>query len=198
MNKQYIPLIAFTILAIIQLVIPASMIFRSEKALTTGQSYLIRVRPVDPYDVFRGRYVTLANEGFNYRDIPEDSRSLLKEGSHFYALLGVDEEGFAYIRDISLDIPEEDYLKMEYNLDGVVVNPFDRFYLQQDVAPKVEKAFNEAGWNKTEATYISVRIKDGVGVIEELFILGMPVEEIIRELSDEAKSDDEKLKPPSE
>lgn len=199
MNKTVISLIAFAILAVAQLAIPGSMLFRSESTLSSGELYKIRTRPVDPYDIFRGRYVALSIEGFGYHDIPEKQRSMLVEGSTFYAKLALDSEGFAHIKSITLKPPKGDYLTMKYNLDGIVVNPFDRFYLQQDTAPEIERLFNEAGWDAQKNSYLTVKIKRGTGVIDNLYIDGTPVDEIVEylnQLSD--KSEDGELKPPEE
>ena len=60
MNKKYIFLMLFIILAIIQLSIPAYMSLSREINLGKGTLYKIRTGPVDPYDIFRGRYVALS------------------------------------------------------------------------------------------------------------------------------------------
>lgn len=199
MNKTVISLIAFAILAVVQLAIPGSMIFRSETTLSSGELYMIRTRPVDPYDIFRGRYVALTLDGFDYSDIPEKQRSMLVAGSNFYARLAVDSEGFAHIKSISMKPPKGDYLTMKYSLDEDVVNPFDRFYLQQDTAPEIERLFREAGWDAQKNSYLTVKIKEGTGVIENLFIDGTPVDEIVEYLNQVSdKSEDGELKPPEE
>lgn len=65
--------------------------------------------------------------------------------------------------------------------------PFNRYYLPEEAAPLAEKLYNRAnrrGWSGEENgktdTYVAVRVRNGVGVIEELYIGGKPVREAVR------------------
>ncbi|MCG8571283.1 MAG: GDYXXLXY domain-containing protein, partial [Spirochaetes bacterium] len=69
-----VKIIAFIILAIIQLAVPVNMIIQSEKALTLGDEFKIKVIPIDPYDIFRGRYLTLRTAGLARHDLPEEEQ----------------------------------------------------------------------------------------------------------------------------
>ena len=59
MNKRTILLAAFTVLVLAQWAVPSSMILRREASLRQGKEFKLRVRPLDPYDAFRGRFVRL-------------------------------------------------------------------------------------------------------------------------------------------
>jgi len=87
--------------------------------------------------------------------------------------------------------------------------PFSRYYLPEDIAPMAEKLYLEANRrdNATSArgdrtpeemraewqaeqkarearkipAYVAVRVRNGVGVIEELYLNGVPVREAVRE-----------------
>ncbi len=54
--------ILFCLVALVQVSIPLSMIYRSEKTLENGKVFLFKTAPVDPYDAFRGKYVQLGFE----------------------------------------------------------------------------------------------------------------------------------------
>lgn len=62
-------IILLIVLFAIQLAIPGYMIFEQNQILTEGTAYKFKTRPIDPYDPFRGRYVTLAFEA-NQEVIP--------------------------------------------------------------------------------------------------------------------------------
>ncbi len=188
--KKHINIIIFIILAVIQIAIPVQMVIVRENILNKGKLYKIQVRPVDPYDIFRGRYVAINIEGFDYNNIPVHKRNLLKEGTEFYAILGINKNGYAYIKDISIDKPDEEYLLMENDLNNRIKNPFDRFYMNQEIAPEAEKLYQEYSRdsiNHDSKTYITVRIKEGKGTIEDLYINDKPFYQMINNLKEEDK-----------
>jgi len=183
MKKKYIFLLAFVILALIQLAIPAYMTLSREIKLDQGTLYKIRTGPVDPYDIFRGRYVALTTR-LDWSDEANNKRDMIKKSSVFYAVIDKDEHGFAFIKDISLNKPGNqyyDYLKMNADKNGRIKDVFDRFYLNQKIAPKVEAAYRRNAWRSDSETYINVMIKNGNGVIKDLYIDGKPFMEVIEE-----------------
>ena len=52
----------FLAVVLVQLVVPAKMIFDKEVILKTGTIYKFKTQPIDPSDPFRGKYVTLNYE----------------------------------------------------------------------------------------------------------------------------------------
>lgn len=70
-----------------------------------------------------------------------------------------------------------------------VALPFDRYYLDEQLAPEAERLYRErnriAGNTETGAapllsTYASVRIRDGNALIEELYIDNVPVRTMVK------------------
>ena len=61
MRKKYL-LIAFACMVLAQLAFPLKMILGREVSLLQGETFLMKVKPLDPYDAFRGRYVTISYE----------------------------------------------------------------------------------------------------------------------------------------
>ncbi|HUR30287.1 MAG TPA: GDYXXLXY domain-containing protein, partial [Saprospiraceae bacterium] len=66
MIKIILP-IAFAIMVLVQLYVPASMIMESEKVLKEGKEFKFKTAPVDPTDPFRGKYVELNFDAINFR-----------------------------------------------------------------------------------------------------------------------------------
>ena len=64
MKKTLLSVLIITIL--VQLFVPGYMIWGKYDVLKNGQEVKIKVAPIDPYDAFRGRYVSL---WYIYQDI---------------------------------------------------------------------------------------------------------------------------------
>ena len=58
MRKKYL-IIAFICTVLVQLAFPLKMIFDRELILLRGETFLMKIEPIDPYDAFRGRYVSI-------------------------------------------------------------------------------------------------------------------------------------------
>lgn len=169
-NKQLVKV--FILLAIIQLAVPLYMVWRWEDVLQNGHQYRWVTAPVDPHDALRGRYVDLR---FKEMKGPILGKERFTSGQTAYAMIGEDEKGYAFISGISAVRPEEEgnsyiKIKVSYVQDGNIVHftlPFKRYYMAEELAPIAEKAYRKnAG---IEAT-VSVRVRDGYGVVEELYI----------------------------
>lgn len=173
----------FAVVAAVQLAVPGTLIFRHELALRTGQPYKFKTAPVDPYDAFRGRYVAL---NFEQRAAPGVAGEKLERGQKVCAHLEVDKDGFAKITRVTRRPPaDKPYLRVHV-LYGDVGNisfelPFNRYYMEEHAAPAAEQAYwqnNRRG--QPEPAYAFVRIRAGVGVIENLYVAGKPIAEVIR------------------
>ena len=172
----------FSAVIALQLAVPSSMLLKREMALQHGQEFRFKTAPVDPYDAFRGRYVALradAGQG------PKVGNKDMQYGSIAYAQIGVDDQGYAKIVQVSGERPKNvPYIaaKVTYQSgDQVNVNlPIDRYYMEEKAAPKAEQLYLRSSRQTQNDTYINVRIKDGFAVIEGLYINGQRIEEAVR------------------
>ena len=185
-NKTNI-IIAFVVLAIIQIAVSASMIYKYESTLVNGKVYKLRTAPVDPYDAFRGRYVSLSFEGMEIKK-PKDLN--IYSGQEVNAHLKQGKDGFAYVDSVSLDKPkDEDYVKavVQQSFASGASNeetirltlPIDRYYMEEDKAPQAEIEYNNATNNVAKKAYVTVRVQSGYSVIEELYIDNTPINEYL-------------------
>jgi hypothetical protein len=85
-------LYALCAVILIQLFVPAYMIYNKYDILRTGEEFMFRVNPIDPYDAFRGRYVAL------------NARQSIR-GNGRYGRITVGDDGFAYIDWITENRP---------------------------------------------------------------------------------------------
>lgn len=183
MKSSRIVLALFVVVALVQLSVATSQLWRSEWTLRTGNAYKFRTAPVDPYDAFRGRYVALS---FEEREAPWEGKAHSTRGDTAYAVLGTDTNGFAKVLRVTSEKPESgDYLRVKTGYSGTPNRmnfsfSFDRFYMEERKAPEAERVYRENNrWaNSKRNTYALVRVRNGVGVIEDLFVGDKPIREL--------------------
>jgi uncharacterized membrane-anchored protein len=179
--KRQTLLLILAIAAVVQLAVPASMILKREHALAHGQAFKFRTAPVDPYDAFRGRYVALR---FNQQTVELPPEHDFKRNEKVYALIKEDEDGFARFSDISREYPEEAAClrtKIRYT-SGTTVHlrlPFDRFYMEESEAPEAERIYRQNSARSNRNAYVQIRVENGFGVIEDLYINEVPIRECL-------------------
>jgi uncharacterized membrane-anchored protein len=180
-NGTTLRLILFITLAVAQLAVAGRAIFRSELALRTGDVYRFRLAPVDPVDAFRGRHVALrfAEDRAPVADgAPELSRAKV------YVPLMVDDEGFATFGPATLEAPEDGpYLHLQSGVEFLdddgerrlsIALPFRRYYMTERLAKEVDRSLWRRG---IRPAWVTVRVRAGLGVIEDLYVDGRPVRE---------------------
>lgn len=171
----------FIALAIMQLAVLLYMGWHWEDILQTGQRYTWNTAPVDPYDALRGRYVDLHFKEGQASLLPNVN---LKSGETAYAIIGEDEKGYAFVSGITdLRPAGNSYIKITIRYIngeniGFFTLPFKRYYMQESLAPGAEVAFRK---NAGKDSTVSVRIKDGYGVVEELYIGDKTIYEYLQE-----------------
>ncbi len=182
MTKKSVVVGLFAVLAAIQIAAPLYMAWRWEDILQTGVSYKWRTAPVDPYDALRGRYIDLQFMDARGPAAPGEN---FKYGQTVYASLGADAASFARITAVSAAKPAGgDYVEARAGYytaaTGLwtVLLPFKRFYMREDLAPLAEKAYQRTAGKDAVVT---VRIKGGLGVIEQLYIGDKAIDEYLRE-----------------
>lgn len=180
---KIIQLIAFSLVVLGGMAYPAAKIIRFEFPDQPPAVYRFRTGIVDPYDPFRGRYVVL-------RPLPSEVKIADKGDSPKYAALGRDEKGLATVIDLTESpVKGQDcvrlnsaYFRRWDEFPAYIINlPFDRFYLNENLAPEAEKAFNEAVRKGDDVCVIKVRIyRDGNYAVEDLEIEGMPIHQYLK------------------
>lgn len=176
----------FLVVCLVQWAVPASMIWKREHTLRTGQRYLFRTIPIDPYDAFRGRYITLRMEQQAFH--AEQAERFVR-GRRAYARLSVDADGLAVIDELRLTPPAAgDYLtvRVSYTHNGVVFLhlPFDRYYLQEFDAPRAERLYLEHSNRRQRTARVAVRVRHGFAVVEDVLLDGRPIREWLAEAAE--------------
>lgn len=174
----------FGVLCVVQVGVIALGVMRYERILNEGEVFYFKVLPLDPYDPFRGRYVTLRFENANNAPLAEGE--IAGETSKAYAFLEHHEKGDR-IKEIRFKKPVQgDFLEVNVHSttrakkgDSKTVYfslPFDRFYMREDIAPKAEKVLRARSGVVVKA---KLRVREGKGVIEDLMVDQTPLSQYV-------------------
>lgn len=163
----------FALVCCAQLALPASKVLNHFQSIQHGTLYKFKTAPVDPYDAFRGRYVALAFEA--ERTAYPLEKTDAKLSSDVYAQLDVDADGFAVIKRLSArPIGGEQNLKVRLakrsGSTARIQLPFDRYYLDESIALKVERAYRDFSRNAQAKTYVTVSIKNHQATLNDLYL----------------------------
>lgn len=179
----------FICLALTQIVTPLSMIAKRESVLKNGAQFKFVTAPVDPYDAFRGRYVALR---FKEDSVPAVKELRLNRGQAVYALIETDDQGFARLVAATVNRPYgNSYIqaKVQYVMRGKVYLdlPINRYYMEEQAAKGAERIYFDRNRRGEQDAYVVVRIKDGLAVIEDLFVGGQRIEDAVKEAAKRVK-----------
>ncbi|MFM1922052.1 MAG: hypothetical protein RLZZ303_3686 [Candidatus Hydrogenedentota bacterium] len=179
--------IAFAALALAQLYVPYAMIGMHERVLSEGEQVKIRCQPIDPADLFRGRYVWLSLDLGDAR--MGEGVSLPTAVRRMPVALKIDEDGFAKWGEVLEQAPDDRPYALAnvmpyWSSEGETVyveTPVDRYYMNENAAPEAERLYNEQVRETPQNCYAAVRLLDGVMLIEELYLDGIPMREFVQQ-----------------
>lgn len=198
MKNKTTYIILFILVVIAQWFVPMQMITEQEDVIATGKTLKFKTAPIDPYDAFRGKYIFLNFE--NNRVLATAETKKLNFNDEIFVTFK-DSAGYALIQSVAITEPTttSDYIKakVDYvdnsifvgNLDfdrgnsGIFLHinyPFERYYMNENKAKQAEKAYSIASRDLKENVYAEVAIKNGVGVIKDVFIDKIPIKEYVK------------------
>jgi len=196
MNYRKLLLPGFIIMVLMQLYVPAKMIWDKETVVVSGVEYKFKTAPVDPADPFRGKYIRLR---YDSETVVVDTTLDWERGELVYAVLNNDEDGFAKIDTLLKEQPNngQDYISVEvryasspairkrypsrnYKNTILIKYPFDRFYMEESKAYDAEVSAREARIDTTNLIYALINVKDGDSVLRDVLIDGVPIQEVVK------------------
>jgi uncharacterized membrane-anchored protein len=207
--KQRLYLLLVLVGCVAQFGVLGAMIARREMALKQGVACRFRTAPVDPYDAFRGKYVALDLEGareglLTAKQYEREQRVYVRIGTDtngFSVIEGVSDkpDGTALWIKARVNYSWEEYVNVTNTVTARAgkrpeerrvltgkyrtrVNlPFDRYYMDEKLAPEAENAYRDASRRERREAVVTVRVWHGLTVIEKLEIGGRPIQDIARE-----------------
>jgi uncharacterized membrane-anchored protein len=181
--------------ALVTLTVPMYIVFTSEALMEAGAQYEYKFRtaPVDPYDVMRGRYISLNFETSS--TVPFVGKETPGRGTTVYVTVKKDITGYAVFDKAYASPPKgsawfettADYYnsweqgnsfgEANTKLPRVSIKvPFDRYYMNEDNAPQAEYVYsmNTSQENRV-IIYALVVIKDGRQGIKQIYVNDEPL-----------------------
>lgn len=98
MKNKKIAFLIFILIVVAQLYVPLQMIFHQENIVKTETEFKFQTIPIDPYDPFKEKYITLF---FKEREIAVNNATKWRSGETIFASINSDKKGFAKISSIS-------------------------------------------------------------------------------------------------
>jgi len=181
-NPVYIRIFKFIIIILLagQAAFPLYTIIKSELALNSGAEYKFLVRPADPYDPFRGRYVTL-----RYENNMATATEVLKKNELADGLLFVDKEGFAYVKELSkYKTALYSNLVVTVRITGDISKignaHFEflnnKLFMNEKIAPKVDRVMRAYRGK----IYVKASVKNGDMILKGLYFDGVEASEYVK------------------
>jgi uncharacterized membrane-anchored protein len=177
-NFQFVSLL---IVILLQIAFALNMIFNSENTLNNGRLYKFKCAPVDPFDPFRGKFVSLRFEAETFRSFDE-SLTLHKE---YFASVRTNTKGNAEIYNLNEVQPEDgDYFKVKIirksGRNVILEFPFNRYYIEESKAKAAELVYRE----RPELATAFVYIANGRTVLDKIMLENQTIEEAAIEYLD--------------
>ncbi|MBT8219133.1 MAG: GDYXXLXY domain-containing protein [Bacteroidia bacterium] len=180
MKNSNIRKIIFSIYAVGLLAFPLMTVWNQQSIFDDGSIYKFKCAPIDPNDIFRGKYVQL---GFDNNFIPKSTLSI-DIGQTVYGRIAIDQAGYAFVTEIA-NVPfgKETYLELQNVQDqGDIIRfdyPFNRLYMNEEKAPKAEELFRDELSNTDAEIYARVYITEGRFLLDDVFVNEMTLKQLV-------------------
>lgn len=181
MNKKIL-LVTFGVMVVAQLLIPLQMIWNSEAIIRKNQIYFFETKPIDPHDIFRGKYVVL---GFKENEVSfteGDVECRIGQEVYVFVEKEFNQKG-SYLSSLSTTLPDDskgyNYFKtkiLDISEKGVTVQmPFNRHYMNENKSLEAEQILR----HDTITAYAQVAIYKGEAVLQEVLVDDIPLKDFV-------------------
>ncbi len=154
-------------------------------ALEVDQSGIASISAIHPAVPTDAPYITLRCEYSRLEQVKSGvETNVMYYGRHkgsgrtrWYSRQEVDRDTIEYTRARTNTV---DRYKFTGSYLTTVTMPFDRYYLDEEMAPDAERLYRENSLRGRQEAVLKVRIRRGYALIESLEIGGVPIRELIR------------------
>ncbi|MBI4979281.1 MAG: GDYXXLXY domain-containing protein [Spirochaetes bacterium] len=167
----------FIIISAVQISVIAGIIIGHESTVSAGKEYRFPTAPVDPYDIFQGRYLALGFRGLSQTTAKTNQ---FTEKQSVYALITEDSNGFALITNISATKTTAPCIRVKvqsaYQNRVTVAFPFDHYYLPEDSAKPAEMIYRDFTAQRRLDVYALVAVDaSGNAILKDVYVKGEPI-----------------------
>lgn len=174
----------FSIIVLVQWVVPGNMIWQEEKNLNDGKAYKFRTEPIDPNDPFRGKYIVLNFEIDSFRVNCDDWTGI----EEVYVYIEEDNEGYAkatHVSPVLLNIDQDYVIANAWNCRQGELRfgfPFTTYYMEESEARDAELAVRNAQRDTSNRTcYALVYVREERAVLQDVLIDEVSIREYVEE-----------------
>jgi uncharacterized membrane-anchored protein len=137
----------FLVAVAVQALIVAGVPARRAYTLATGRTVFLKTRPVDPYDILSGYYVTLSYDVSDSGRLP--GKPAFKEGEAVYLVLTEGEDGFWHAQSASARWPEAVpagavVLRGESKGWGSIAYGIESYFIPEGMGEEIEDGLRRA------------------------------------------------------
>lgn len=180
-------LAVFAVAAAAQWFLPLAGIWQHERVISRGTLVRIECAAPDPYDPLRGRYLAV-RPATSIVSMPE----WFPQGGGLvpvWATLEADDDGLSRINSLSPEpVSGPTVIPLTARIWGNINGPdmiglewpFDRFYLNERLAPEADKLVAER-FRDGKQTVAEIRVLDGRAVLTDVLIDGVSIRELVKE-----------------
>ncbi len=176
-----LPLVLFALAALAQWAAPLSQILKHERVLAEGSLIRLKCGAPDPYDPLRGRYLAVRPEQTEGKIA---AGAKLIQGQPAYVTFTTSADGLASIAEVHAAPPATgEFVRVRYQWESEgkanIEWPFDRFYLNEKLAPEADEWFAE-NIRDAKGIIAEVRVRDGLAVLADLSFDGKSFRDILK------------------
>ncbi|MBQ6860760.1 MAG: GDYXXLXY domain-containing protein [Clostridia bacterium] len=166
-------LLIYIVAIVILFAVPIVIVVVNTDTLKDGNEFLFKVAAFDPYDMFRGNYLSINFDEDTAEikfDLDEEEKYYRRE--KMYVTVKTNADGFAYFDKAYLEKPKDtqDYYETEGYYWGdseqARIDTPTRYYMNENKSLDAEKVYDE----NIDNTYVKVRVKNGKMVIVGVFV----------------------------
>lgn len=177
--------VVFATGCVVQWAAPLLQVHTYEKVKAEGAALSFRCRAPDPFDMLRGRFLAVRADPDSFESAADMDYS---DGEQIYALLETAPDGLAVIKNLTRERPSSGaFMKVtceySYGKTTHIRWPFDRFYVNEKIAPKADEWYRR-NIGGTKSVTAEVRVLDGRAVLVDLKLDGRSFQEILAGLPD--------------
>lgn len=178
--KALLPILFF-LLVLLQLYVPASVVFNQERVLFSGTTYKMQLAPIDPNDPFRGKYIILSFRE-NLARLPKqgsyESGSsvyvVMKPGAHDLLNIETISNEFQHVKSpgVCIKATIRSIIEADGYKEAQLDYPFTRFYVEESKASKIEERYLKAAADTNILSYALISVYNDEVALKDVIING--------------------------
>jgi len=180
-------LAVFALAAVAQWLLPLAGVWQHERVIARGTLVRIECGAPDPYDPLRGRFLAVRPEE---NQVPKPAGMPERGDVPVWATLEAGDDGLSRIKSLSLEpVSGPTVIRLmarwqrwdQESKTVFVAWPFDRFYLNERLAPDADKLVAERFREGRARPVAEIRLLDGRAVLTDVLVDGTSIRDVVKQ-----------------